>query len=107
MPRPERILDGVLELLRGGRQGLFDVEFQETALVEVDLGQDAVQGQDAAGDGPAFLIQQVQQRAERFVRALVEELPELGLLRGQAVADDRVVARLEFSGGADRGAVVG
>ncbi|MCY1232708.1 hypothetical protein D9M72_452150 [compost metagenome] len=104
--RPERILDGVLELLRGGRQGLFDVEFQEAALVEVDLGQDAVQGQDAAGNGPAFLVQQVQQGAERFVRALVEELPELGFLRGQAVADDRMVPGFELPGGADRGAVV-
>ena len=37
----------------------------------------------------AFLVEQVQQRAERFVRALVEELPEFGLLRGQPFADDR------------------
>ena len=74
--------------------------------MEVDLGQDAVQRQDAAGDGAPFLVQQVQQRAERFVRALVEELPELGLLRGQAVADDGVVAGFELPGRADGGAVV-
>ncbi len=50
VPYPQRVLDGVLELLRGGRQGLLDVEFQEAALMEIDLGQDAVQRQDTAGD---------------------------------------------------------
>ena len=74
--------------------------------MEVDLGQDPVQRQDAARDGAALLVEQVQQGGKGFVRPLVEELPELGLLGGQPVADNRVVAGFELPRGADRGAVV-